>query len=83
MACWMCKCEGKVRPPSGFPPRDLGNNPLLWPYLLLSLKHERTSRGQQLAAMSVLCKLRLSVSVCFIKKKSGEIKMGDGQDNSV
>ena len=43
----MCKCEGKVGPSSVFPLRDIGNNPLLQPYLPLSLSHERTRRGQR------------------------------------
>lgn len=64
MACWMCKCEGKARPPSGFPLRDLGNNPLLQLYLLFSLKDER---GQGEAAMCVFDKPRLRVCIfcCF------------------
>lgn len=47
----MWKCEGKVRPPSGFPLRDIGNNPFLQPYLTLSLSYERTRRGQRCTTM--------------------------------
>lgn len=64
MACWMCKCEGKPRPPNGFLLRDLGNNPILQPYLLLSLKHERMKRGQRCAAMCVYLTNSDRVSLC-------------------
>lgn len=49
---WLCKCEGKAGPPSGFPLRDVGNNPLLQPYVLLSLKHER-GRGEANAVLQL------------------------------
>lgn len=72
----VCKCEGKARPVRGFPLRDLGNNPLLQPYLLLSLKHERTRRCQHCATMYGLYKCRLCL------QKSRVIKIGVGKDNS-